>query len=105
MAKLMDAETWINGSAAVEKGFADELLPSDQVKQGSRAMASAVRRVESALRAAGMPKSEAMRLISEIKSSAGDPAGNGAGDPTGTGQQAEATEEAVLAALRSFNLT
>lgn len=80
--KLMDGETWINGSAAVEQGFADDLLPSDQVKQGEQKNASAVRRLEAALRASGMPKSEAMKLISEFKSSAGDPAGSGAGDPT-----------------------
>lgn len=83
MAKLMDAETWIGGEAAIEDGFADELLESDQVEKGSsKASASAIRRVESALRASGMPKSEAMRLLSEIKSSVGDPAGSGEGDPT-----------------------
>ncbi|AMM23172.1 head maturation protease, ClpP-related [Variovorax sp. PAMC 28711] len=84
MAKLMDSETWIGGEAAVEGGFADELLPSDQIEKGSgKATASAARRIEAGLRASGMPKSEAMRLISEIKSSAGDPAGSGEGDPTG----------------------
>lgn len=84
MAKLMDAETWIGGETAVEDGFADELLPADQVKKGdAKASASAVRRIEAALRASGMPKSEAMRLISELKSGAGDPAGGGEGDPTG----------------------
>lgn len=84
MAKLMDAETWIGGDAAIEGGFADELLPSDQVEKGSsKASGSATRRIEAGLRASGMPKSEAMRLISEIKSSAGDPAGGGEGDPTG----------------------
>lgn len=83
MAKLMDAESWIGGSAAIEQGFADELLPSDQVEKGNgKASASAVRRVEHALRAAGMPKTEAVRLISELKSSTGDPAGSGEGDPT-----------------------
>ena len=80
--KQMDGETWIGGSSAVEQGFADELLASDQVKQGEQKSASAIRRLEAALRASGMPKSEAMRLISEFKSSAGDPAGSGAGDPT-----------------------
>lgn len=80
--KLMDAETWINGTAAVKQGFADSLLPSDEVKQSDQKSASAVRRLEAALRASGMPKSEAMKLISEFKSSAGDPAGGGAGDPT-----------------------
>jgi len=80
--KLMDAESWIGGSAAIEQGFADELLPSDQVKQGdAKASVAAVRRVEAALRAGGMPKSEAMRLISELKSGTGDPSGSGAGDP------------------------
>lgn len=84
IAKLMDSESWIGGSAAIEQGFADELLASDQVGKGQgSASASAVRRIEAGLRASGMPKSEAMRLISEIKSSAGDPAGGGEGDPTG----------------------
>ena len=89
IAKLMDSESWIGGAAAVEQGFADELLASDQVGRGSaNASASAVRRLEAALRNSGMPKSEAMRLISEFKSSAGDPAGSGEGDPTERGLQA-----------------
>lgn len=108
MAKLMDAETWIAGSDAIDGGFADELLPSDQVERGAgKTSASAVRRIESALRASGMPKSEAMRLISELKSSAGDPAGGGAGDPTDHGQETPAdapTEADYLAALKSFSI-
>lgn len=101
MAKLMDSETWIGGEAAVEDGFADELLPSDQVQKGSgKASASAARRIEAGLRASGMPKSEAMRLISEFKSSSGDPAGGGEGDPTGRVELApdSFSNAAVLAA-------
>lgn len=101
MAKLMDAETWIGGSAAVEQGFADELLPSDQVKSdGASAKVVAIRRMEMALRASGLPKNEAVRLISEFKSSLraggapGDPGVTGGGDPA----------EAVLSALREFKL-
>ena len=103
MSALMDAETWIGGSDAVEQGFADSLLPSDQVGQSDdkKAMA-AIRRVESALRASGLPKSEAMRLLSEIKTGSGDPSGSGEGDPTG-GHEAE--KNAALSALRSFSLT
>jgi ATP-dependent Clp protease protease subunit len=105
MAKLMDDETWIGGSDAIENGFADELLPSDQVEQKEgKAAASAVRRIEAALRASGMPKSEAMKLISEFKSGAGDPAGSGEGDPTGHGQQAENEDAAILAALKTFTI-
>lgn len=110
MAKLMDAETWIGGSDAIDQGFADELLPSDQVEQkkDGKASASAVRRIEAALRASGMPKSEAMKLISEFKSSAGDPAGSGEGDPTepGAGEPADVapSEDDIVAALRTFTL-
>lgn len=104
MAKLMDAETWIGGEAAVEDGFADELLPSDQVQKGSgKAGASAARRIEAGLRASGMPKSEAMRLISEFKSSSGDPAGGGEGDPTEHVQGNPGVD--VLAALKAFSLS
>ncbi len=100
--KVMDAETWIGGEDAVAGGYADDLLPSDQIeKKSGKASASAVRRIESALRASGMPKSEAMRLISEFKSSAGDPVGSGEGDPTGHGSDAE-NEQAALAALQAF---
>lgn len=89
MGKLMDAETWIGGADAVDQGFADELLDSDQVAQDAgKASASAVRRIEAGLRAGGMPKSEAMRLISEFKSGAGDPVGSGEGDPTENGRKA-----------------
>lgn len=103
MGKLMDKETWIGGNDAVEEGFADELLASDQVEQkAGKANASAVRRIEAALRASGMPKSEAMRLISEFKAERGDPAGRGEGDPTDDGREASDTEAAVLAALQTF---
>lgn len=99
IAKLMDSESWIGGAAAVEQGFADELLASDQVGRGSaNASASAVRRLEAALRNSGMPKSEAMRLISEFKSSAGDPAGSGEGDPAERGHSADISKTAALAA-------
>jgi ATP-dependent protease ClpP protease subunit len=101
MAKLMDRETWIGGSAAVDQNFADALLDSDEVKKGEgKTNAAAVRRLESALRASGMTKSEAMKLISEFKSSAGDPAGSGEGDPTDDGSDAANEVAAALAAFK-----
>lgn len=100
IAKLMDAESWIGGSAAIEQGFADELLPSDQVEQrASQARIASVRRVESALRASGMSKADAMRLISELKSDAGDPLGSGAGDPTDRGEGDPAAIQQCYAAV------
>jgi len=77
--KLMDGELWMGGSDAIDQGFADDLLPSDYVASGgSKASASAhaVRRMELALRSSGMPKQEAMTLISEFKTSLRDVAGS-----------------------------
>jgi ATP-dependent protease ClpP protease subunit len=106
IAKLMDRESWIGGSAAIEDGFADELLPSDQVeRKDDKANASlhAARRMEVALRAAGKSKSEAMKLMSDFKSGAGDPAGSGEGDPTEPGAQVSGLSEAAALAATLTN--
>lgn len=103
MAKLMDSETWIGGSDAVDGGFADSLLPSDEIGKGEGKKAATVRRIEAALRASGMPKSEAMKLISEFKSGqqaggvAGDPDVSGEGDPT---DPADGSAVQITSALR-----
>lgn len=87
--KMMDGETWIGGSKAIDQGFADSLLASDEVQAGEEKPAAlAVRRVENALRASGMPRSEAMRLISDFKASLRDAAGSGERDATDAGREA-----------------
>ncbi|MBF6630659.1 MAG: Clp protease ClpP [Comamonas sp.] len=75
IATLMDKETWIGGSAAVTDGWADGLLGDNVIKDGGGAQASAIRRVEAALRSSGMPRSEAQKLLSEFKSSLSESAG------------------------------
>jgi ATP-dependent protease ClpP protease subunit len=104
IAKLMDRETWIGGSAAVEQGFADSLLDSDQIDKREKDTKAAVRRMEAALRASGMSKADAMTLISEFKSGARDATGSGERDATerGAGDPAVCSQTAALAALRSF---
>lgn len=102
--KLMDAESWLGGAASIEQGFADELLAADQVGRGeAKASGATARRLEAALRHSGMPKSEAMRLLSEFKSSSGDPAGSGEGDPTGHVRGNPSVD--VLSALQGFSLS
>jgi len=98
ISEMLDAETWIGGSEAIELGFADDLLSSDQAASDGKAKSAAVRRVESALRASGMPRSEAMKLISEFKASLRDAAGNGARDATDGGDSAALSEAAAIAA-------
>lgn len=67
--KWMDAETWFNGTQAVENGLASGLLPSTEIReedqQGAKALAAA-RRVEAALTRQGMPRSERRSLIGEL---------------------------------------
>lgn len=96
---MMDGETWIGGSAAVDKGFADSLLASDEIERGEdRPEAHSARRVENALRASGMPRSEAKRLISELKAGQRDAGGNGERDATSTEAAKALQETAALAA-------
>lgn len=99
--KKMDAETWIGGSDAVDQGFADELLQSDQVgSSDTKASAHVMRRVEAAFRAAGLPRSASQRLLNEFKSSLSDSTGSGARDATerGLSDSAAFSNTAALAA-------
>lgn len=63
IAKMMDSDTWLNASNAIEKGFADELMPAKSIEdaEGSKdkkAMAVARRKVEMALAQQGFSRKE-----------------------------------------------
>lgn len=75
-AKWMRAETWMSGSVAIERGFADSLLPADQVKVDEQAKASDratndLRAMELTLVAAGHTRSDARARINKIKGTPG----------------------------------
>lgn len=88
----MDAETWFVGSQAVELGYADALLPADEIVEAEPAQpeedaTKALRRAEAAL-CHDMPRSAARDLLKKIKGTpdaALDPAMPDAGDPELTG--------------------
>lgn len=67
--KMMDAETWIGGAAAVEQGFADVLLPADEVKDDPKARTDTVAAhlLDLALAKAGLPRSERRSLLKDFK--------------------------------------
>ena len=74
--KWLDAETYMSGSAAVERGFAEALLPADQVTTEAGAKAADVevnqlRAMELTLVAAGLSRSQARARINEIKGTPG----------------------------------
>lgn len=98
---LMDKETWIGGSAAVDKGWADGLLGDDEViASETKAKTASVRRLEAALRSSGMPRSEAQKLISDFKSSLSDSAGNGGLSDSAAKPVAAASLQNLLNAMK-----
>lgn len=77
--KMLDAETYLNGATALEKGFATGLIAPSEVKEApneAQSQAQAARKLDAALAKSGMPRSERRKLISGIKtgmpSAAGD---------------------------------
>lgn len=73
VAAWMDAETWFSGQAAIDAGFATDLLPADRIKSEPNTKAQALRaekQAERALRLAGASAKEAKTTISDMKNTA-----------------------------------
>ena len=100
IAKMLDAETWIGGQEAVDTGFADALLPADEVTEAEEAPAAAsVRRLENSLRASGMSRKDAATLISDFKASLRDAAQPEPGQRDAAELQALAASAASLTTI------
>lgn len=72
LAKMLDRETWIGGSDAVDKGFADGLLDSDEVtSQTKNSIESrpvvAAHKIDTLLARAGVSRSERRDLVNALK--------------------------------------
>lgn len=83
--KQMDAETWIGGREAVEKGWADAFLESDEISSAPSNRSEAIlakRRMDAALARSGMPRSQRNELINDFKTSMLGAAGGGSDTPT-----------------------
>lgn len=99
--KMMDKETWIAGEKAVEQGFADALLPADQLREDAAAAAAlapaiAARQIDAALAKQGVPRSRRRELIRDFRTGTPSAAGRGmprAADPA----LAAAAQRAILA--------
>lgn len=68
-ARLMDAETWMNGQAAVDAGFATALLDADEIvaeQEQTNSALAAKRKVDALLAKQGMPRSERRSLLGQI---------------------------------------
>ena len=72
IAQWMDAETFMSGQLAIDRGFADALLPADQVKTDESTQASdrsinEVRATERALLSSGLTRTQARARIKALK--------------------------------------
>lgn len=94
IAKWMDAETFMSGSQAIERGFADALLAADKITTDEKAKASdrqvnELRAMELQLVSAGLTRTQARDRINKIKGTPGAALDAdttpGAGDPELTG--------------------
>jgi len=89
IAAWMDAETWMSGTVAIDRGFADALLPADQIATDSNAGAAALaanelRALELTLVQSGKTRSQARATINRLKGTPGAAPDNGtpgAADP------------------------
>ncbi|XBS71152.1 head maturation protease, ClpP-related [Acerihabitans sp. KWT182] len=66
IAAMMDNETYISGSEAVDKGFADGLLPADEIQDGDDNTSAALRKLDSLLAKANTPRSERRKLLKAL---------------------------------------
>ncbi|MDZ4253992.1 MAG: ATP-dependent Clp protease proteolytic subunit [Sulfuritalea sp.] len=74
IAKLMDKETWFSGEQAIEDGFADELMPADQVEEKEPADAKAsLRALDAQLARRGISRNERRTMIKAFKDLFGTP--------------------------------
>lgn len=79
--KLMDAESYIGGSDAVEKGLADSLLSADAVSDGDETPAAALRKLDALLAKTSTPRSERRKLIKALSGGMSGAATNHDGTP------------------------
>lgn len=100
--QLMDAESYIGGSDAVEKGLADSLLSADAVTDGDDSPAAALRKLDALLAKTNTPRSERRKLIKALSGGMPGAATNPDGTPCATDKinpETLSSLEIALAAL------
>lgn len=102
LAKMLDRETWVGGNDAVAKGFADGLLPADEIDSSTQNSTeakpvSAAHKVDALLARLNVPRSERRELIQALKG------GMPGAAPTGmSGAAVIAEVETLLSSIRSI---
>jgi hypothetical protein len=101
LAEMLDRETWIGGAAAVDEGFADALLSSDDIDAGAQQVSDRRLRADKQLdlicQKAGISRSEARELRASLKGGMQDAALTGM-----PGAAVEAELKALLNTVKSI---
>jgi len=69
VASMMDGETYIGGSDAVDKGFADRLLSADEISDDDDSPEAALRKLDALLAKTDTPRSERRKLLKALSGS------------------------------------
>lgn len=99
--RMMDGETYIGGSEAVEKGFADSLLSADEIADDEESPAAALRKLDALLAKANTPRSERRKLLKALSGSTPGAAASPDGTPSAATIHKETIDrlEAALSGL------
>lgn len=96
---MLDKETWLSGQQAVDQGFADDLLTSDQTKESPKAEFQyevTLRGIDAVLARAGMNRNDRKKLLSGLNVTPG-------ADENGTQRAAVKVMDNLLSTLKSVN--
>ncbi|EPN9603283.1 head maturation protease, ClpP-related [Cronobacter sakazakii] len=101
--KMMDGETYIGGSEAVEKGFADSLLSADEIADDEESPAAALRKLDALLAKANTPRSERRKLLKALSGSMPGAAATPDGTPGAATIEKETIDrlEAAISGLKA----
>lgn len=101
--RMMDGETYIGGSEAVEKGFADSLLSADEIADDDESPAAALRKLDALLAKANTPRSERRKLLKALSGSMPGAAATPDGTPGAATIEKETIDrlEAAISGLKA----
>lgn len=101
--KMMDGETYIGGSDAVAKGFADSLLSADEIADDDDSPAAALRKLDALLAKTDTPRSERRKLLKALSGSKLGAASDQKGTPSAATIENETIDrlEAALSGLKA----
>ncbi|MEX5875746.1 head maturation protease, ClpP-related [Providencia hangzhouensis] len=99
VSQMMDNETYIGSSDAIEKGFADSLLAVDAVDDGDESPQAAIRKLDALLAKSKTPRSERRKLIGALTrsmlSATSDPDGTPSATPNINPESLSELEKAI----------